>query len=186
MKIFITIFLLVSTTITFAQNNYMERSRAESHIERFRAEEASITKAAADGKIKTSEAAKEVLLASKVYFPNDTLTHAYYESVLSYAERMEKKEITSDQALELLDIRTKRFYEALQARSKEQESQRIAQAQENARLAEIADAERREYARRQAVGNMLQGVGNAFRNSNGGGTNCTTSMYGNQAFTNCR
>jgi len=186
MKIFISIFLLVSTTIALAQTNYMERSRAENNIERFRAEEASIAKSAEDGKIKTSEAAKEVLLASKVYFPNDILTHAYYESVLSYAERMEKKEITRDRAVELLEIRTKRYHEALQARDKEKEAQRLTQDQENARLAAIADAERQEYARRQAVGNMLQGVGNAFKNSYGGGTNCTTSMYGNQAFTNCR
>jgi 4-hydroxythreonine-4-phosphate dehydrogenase len=41
--------------------------------------------------------------------------------------------------------------------------------------------------RTRGIGTFLQGVGNAFRNSYGAnGQNCTTSVYGNQAFTNCR
>lgn len=187
MRIFFAIFLLVSATATFAQSNYMERARAESRIERFRAEEKSIVESVETGKLKVSEGAREILAASKAYFPNDTLTHSYYESVLSYAERMEKKEITSQKAQELLELRTKRFHDALQARDKEQQEIRAAKDQEDARQAAFAEEERQDIARRQAIGGMLQGIGNGFRNAYGsGGTNCTTSMYGNQAITNCR
>ncbi len=178
MKIlFLVIFLGFFSGKSFSQNSASER---------FRAEEKSILESVESGKLTLTDGLRETLAASKAHFPNDTLTHAYYESALSYGIRLEKKEITHEKAQELLAIRTARYHEALRARDKENEQKKLAQEQENARLAAIAEAQRQEHARQQAIGNMLQGVGNSFRNSYGNGTNCTTSMYGNQAFTNCR
>jgi hypothetical protein len=171
MRFFVTAFFVFLSSFAFAQN---------SHSERFRAEEIAITKMAEDGKIKVSEAAQEVLTASKVYFPTDTLTHTYYESVLSYAQRMEKNEITRERALELLELRTTRYHEALYARDREQQAAKATQSQAQA----MANAEQHAQEKKFATGIFLQGVANSLRNAYG--TTCGTSAYGNQALTNCR
>lgn len=94
----------------FAQNSASDR---------FRSEEQSIVESVEAGKLTASEGAREILSASKAHFPTDTLTHSYYESVLDYATRMSKKEITPVKAQELLAIRTTRYHEALRARDEE-------------------------------------------------------------------
>ena len=93
---------------------------APSLRERFDAEVLTIAETVEAGKLGPSEGAREMLMAARAYFPKDTLTHAYYESALSYAERFERKEITQAQALELLQMRTARFNDALTARTQEQ------------------------------------------------------------------
>lgn len=166
--------------------------------ERFDAEIEAIAEAVEAGKMSPSEGGREMLMAARAYFPNDTLTHAYYESSLSYAERFERKEITQQQALELLRLRTIRFHEALTARTQEQQQRRRAaqeeearlreyQAQERARLEYLAAQEADAARRRAVIGNMLQGMGNAFRNVYGQpGVNCSTTSMPGVLTTNCR
>lgn len=171
---------------------------APSLRERFEAEILTIAETVEAGKLGPGEGAREMLMAARAYFPKDTLTHAYYESALSYAERFERKEITQAQALELLQIRTARYNEALTARTQEQMQrnriakeedarQREQQAQERARLEYLAAQEAEEARRRSMIGNMLQGIGAAFRNAYGQpGVNCSTTAMPGGLTTNCR
>ena len=171
---------------------------APSLRERFDAEVLTIAETVEAGKLSPSEGAREMLMAAKAYFPNDTLTHAYYESALSYADRFERKEITRAQALELLQMRTARYSEALTARMQEQMErnraaqeeearQREHQAQERARLEYLAAQEADEARRRSMIGGMLQGIGGAFRNAYGQpGVNCSTTAMPGVLTTNCR
>jgi len=166
--------------------------------ERFDAEILTIAETVEAGKLSPSEGAREMLMAARAYFPTDTLTHAYYESALSYAERFERKEITQAQALELLQFRTARFNDALTARMQEQMQrnrveqeedarQREYQAQERARFEYLAAQEAEEAQRRTMIGNMLQGIGGAFRNAYGQpGVNCATTAMPGVLTTNCR
>lgn len=171
---------------------------APSLQERFDAEVLNIAETVEARKLSPSEGAREMLMTARAYFPKDTLTHAYYESALSYAERFERKEITQAQALELLQIRTARYNEALTARTQEQMQrnrlaqeedarQREQQAQERARLEYLAGQEAEEARRRAMIGGMLQGIGGAFRNTYGQpGVNCSTTAMPGVLPTNCR
>ncbi len=188
--------ILITCLFIFAQA-VMSQS-APTLRQRFDAEILTIADTVEAGKMGPTEGAREMLMAARAYFPNDTLTHAYYESTLSYAERFERKEITQAQALELLQIRTARYNEALTARTQEQmQRNRIAQeenarqrehqAQERARLEYLAGQEAEEARRRAMIGGMLQGIGGAFRNAYGHpGVNCSTTAMPGVLTTNCR
>lgn len=186
MKEIIFSILFFAAQSTFAQTSAQDR---------FSIEEKYISELVVANKLSVTEGAKEIWVASKIYFPNDTLTHAFYESVLDYAQRLDKKQITQKQALDLLNAREARFREAIRMRDEENEKQKQhrqkAIDEENMQRDMLARQILDEQRRNQAIGTMLQGVGNAFRNAYPQPnprttTNCNSYVYGGQLMTNCQ
>ncbi len=183
--------IIFSILILFVQNTYAQTSAQE----RFSAEERYVTELVVANKLSVTEGAKEILVASKIYFPNDTLTHAFYESVLDYAQRLDKKQITQKQALDLLNAREARFREAIKMRDEENEKRKNqrqkAIEEENLQRDILARQILDEQRRNQAIGTMIQGIGNAFSNAYPQPTprtttNCNSYVYGGQLMTNCQ
>lgn len=149
-------------------------------------------------KITKTEAGKEMSIAARAYLPNDRLAHAYFDSIASYLERVDKKEITAEQAEELTRLRTERFNAAIQQRAQlagEQEKQ-AAQRREN-ELSAQRDAQYRsqldqqqalqEAQRRQAIGNFFSTFGRSMQQAYPPTTTCrTVPGVGGQFTTVCQ
>ncbi|MBU3551392.1 hypothetical protein [Polynucleobacter sp. MWH-Berg-3C6] len=122
-------------------------------------------------KISQSVAAKEILIASKAYFPSDKLTQDYYQSLADYSDQLAKKTISQKQFDELTNARVERYAAAMEDRKEanarafrqaELENDRMRQAQASA----YADAAQ-QYRNTAATATMLNGIGRAFNNSFG-------------------
>lgn len=122
-------------------------------------------------KISQSEAAKEVFIASKSYFPSDKLTQDYFQSLSEYTDQLAKKAITRKKFDELRYARAERYEAAIADRKEAAErAQRQAEV-ENDRLRQAQADAYNEAIRQQrnamAGAAALQGVGRAFNNSFG-------------------
>lgn len=151
---------------------------AQADMGAFNAEIEQIANHVEAGKISRSEGSREMLAASKAFFPDDRLMHAYFESQVGYLERLERGELTQQQAQELFDLRTQRYVAAVRAREarayeersaaeqlqRDQEARMRAEAEYQMRLAQEAELERQRVERNA---NILRSIGNAFTNSFG-------------------
>lgn len=121
-----------------------------------------------------SEGAREIFALSKLYFPNDKLTQSYYQSLVLYSERLEKKLITEKEFESLGKASLDDYGSAISARTIETAKAQFQAALENDRR------QRGQYnsempmqqqytnpANTAATATMLNGIGKAFNNSFG-------------------
>lgn len=118
-------------------------------------------------KIDRTTGLKEILAATKTYFPNDKLTQSFYQSLVEYSEQFDRKIITKKKFDELFEARTDRYKSAMEnkeraERQAELEDDRLRQAQ-----AEAYNEAIRQQRNAAAGAAALQGIGRAFNNSFG-------------------
>ena len=65
-------------------------------------------------KIDRTTGLKEILAATKTYFPNDKLTQSFYQSLIEYSEQFDRKAITKKKFDELFEARTDRYKSAME------------------------------------------------------------------------
>jgi len=118
-------------------------------------------------KIDRTTGLKEILAATKTYFPNDKLTQSFYQSLIEYSEQFDRKVITKKKFDELFEARTDRYKSAMEnkeraERQAELENDRLRQAQADAYNEGV-----RQQRNAMAGAAALQGIGRAFSNSFG-------------------
>lgn len=118
-------------------------------------------------KIDRTTGLKEILAATKTYFPNDKLTQSFYQSLIEYSEQFDRKAITKKKFDELFEARTDRYKSAMEnkeraERQTELENDRLRQAQADAYNEGV-----RQQRNAMAGAAAIQGIGRAFNNSYG-------------------
>jgi hypothetical protein len=118
-------------------------------------------------KIDRTTGLKEILAATKTYFPNDKLTQSFYQSLIEYSEQFDRKAITKKKFDELFEARTDRYKSAMEnkersERQAELENDRLRQAQ-----ADAYNEGMRQQRNAMAGAAAIQGIGRAFNNSFG-------------------
>lgn len=162
--------ILIALTV-FSFSAWAQSGSAQNNQDLFDRESLRIANQYQENKITRLMAAKEVLAASKAYFPNDRVAHDYYQSLVEYSELRAKNQISEKKLQELFSSRTERFIEAQKDRAELNERNRRQEELEQNRINQAKAEAYNEAVRQQnnvaAGAAALQGIGRAFNNSFG-------------------
>lgn len=160
-RIFAVAILVAASFGVFAQSNSdLYDKEADRITEQFNA-----------GKLGRTAAIKEMLWATKTYYPNDRISHAYWQSIIEYSEQLDKKQITKKRYDELYEARLQRYKQSYdEAKEAYEKDRRQAELEDSRRRQAQIDAYNQAAQQQRndaAIAGALQGVGRAFNNSYG-------------------